>query len=99
MVGIELHLITLLRALAEIAGMFLLAQGALHFLAGRRRQQNVVYQLFRIITRPVIGATRRLTPKAIIDRHVPLVAFFLLFWLWVALAYLRQTICESNVCG
>ena len=99
MVTIELHLLLILRALAEIAGMFLLAQGALYLLTGGRHQQNVVYQLFRIITRPVIGATRCLMPKAIIDRHIPFVAFFLLFWLWIALAYVRQIVCGLNVCG
>ena len=99
MVSIELYLITALRALAEIAGMFLLAQGALFLLAAGRHQRNLVYQLFRIITRPVIGATRCVMPKAIIDRYIPFVAFFLLFWLWIALAYVRQIVCELNACG
>jgi len=99
MVSVELYLLSILRALAEIAGMFLLAQGALFLLAGGRRERNIVYQLFRIIARPVICATRCLMPKVIIDRHIPFVAFFLLFWLWIALAYVRQIVCGLNVCG
>jgi hypothetical protein len=99
MISVEFYLLTMLRALAEIAGMFLLAQGALFLLAGGRREQNIVYQLFRIVTRPVICATRRIMPKAIIDRHIPFVAFFLLFWLWIVLAYVRQIVCGLNVCG
>ena len=99
MVSVELYLLSILRGLAEIAGMFLLAQGALFLLAGGRHERNTVYQLFRIVTRPVIGATRRLVPKVIIDRHIPFVAFFLLFWLWIALAYVRQIVCGLNVCG
>ena len=99
MVSIELHLLSLLRALAEIAGMSLLAQGALFLMAGAGRQRNIVYQLFSIITRPVLGVTRWLVPQAVSDRYVPLSAFFLLFSLWIALAYVRQVVCESNVCA
>jgi hypothetical protein len=101
MPGIELQVLSVLRALAEIAGMFLLAQGALYLLAGGRREQNFVYQLFRIITRPVISTTRFMTPKAIADKYIPFIAFFLLFWLWILLAYVRQVVCQLNglVCG
>jgi len=101
MVNVELHLLTILRALAEIAGMFLLAQGALFLLAGGRHQHNFVYQLFSIITRPVIGAIRCLMPNSIADRGIPFIAFFLLFWLWIALAYARQVVCQVNglTCG
>ena len=99
MVTIELHLLSILRALAEIAGMFLLARGALFLLAGGGRQRNIVYQLFSIITCPVLGVTRWLIPQAVSDRFIPALAFFLLFWLWIALAYVRQLVCESNVCA
>ena len=101
MPGIELQALSALRALAEIAGMFLLAQGALFLLAGGKREQNFVYQLFRIITRPVITATRLMTPNVVADKYVAFIAFFLLFWLWILLAYVRQVVCLSNglVCG
>jgi len=95
-VSIELQLLGILRALAEVAGMFLLAQGALFLLAGRTRDRNFVYQLFRIVTRPVISSTRFMLPKVIADRTVPFVAFFILFWLWILLAYARQVICRLN---
>ena len=96
MTFIEVQILSLLRALAEIAGLFLLAQGALFLLAGGTRDRNFVYQLFRIITRPVISSTRFMMPKWIADRHIPFIAFFVLFWLWILLAFIRQFICESN---
>jgi len=99
MIHFELQLIGALRALAEIAGMFLLARGALFLLAAGRHRQNVVYQLFCIITRPVIAATRRVVPVAIGDRFVPAVAFVLLFALWIALACLRLRVCGPEACG
>ncbi len=90
MTAIELHIVSILRALVEVAGMFLLAQGILFLLAGARRDKNIVYQLFRIITRPVVQATRFITPRVIVDKHIPFVAFFILFWLWLLLAYVKQ---------
>ncbi len=98
---IELQIITILRALVEVAGMFLLAQGILFVLAGGTRDKNIVYQLFRIITRPVVQAIRFITPKVIVDKHIPFVAFFVLFWLWILLAYVKQVVCDLNglVCG
>lgn len=72
----ELHSIKLLRALVEISGMFLFAQGALYLLVGVSRDQNIVYQLLAIATRPVIYATRSITPKVISGKRIPLVGFF-----------------------
>lgn len=90
---VEITLVSALRALVELAGWFLLGQGALYLLAGARREQNPVYRLFRLITAPVIRATRALTPKVIVDRHIPIVAFFLLFWTWVLLQLLKRYLC------
>ena len=100
MASIDMQVISILRALVEVAGMFLLAQGVLYLLAGATREKNVIYQLFRIITRPVVGAARFVTPKVVIDKHIPFVAFFLVFWLWILLAYVRQSLCQigSGVC-
>ncbi len=101
MVGSSVFVLGVLRALVEVAGLFLLAQGVLYLLAGAGRERNVVYQGFRIVTRPVIRMVRIILPRRIVDRHVPVVAFFLLFWAWIALAYVRRLICLANglACG
>ncbi|MCK6406009.1 MAG: hypothetical protein L6Q60_08325 [Rhodocyclaceae bacterium] len=96
MVNIELLLVSVLRALVEVAGFFLIGQALLYVLAGNSREKNAVYQLFRVITGPVVKAARFITPKQIVDKHVPVVAFFLLFWLWIGLAYLRRVICVAD---
>ncbi len=90
MTAAELYIVSILRALVEVAGMFLLAQGLLFLLSGATREKNIVYQLFKIITRPVIQMTRFVTPRVIVDKHIPFVAFFILFWLWLLLAYVKQ---------
>ena len=90
----ELLILSILRALTEVAMLSLLGQGLVAFLAGSRRATNPVYQLFDVITRPVVKAVRLITPKVIIDRHLPYVTFFLVFWLWILLAYIKRIVCE-----
>lgn len=99
MLTTALYLLSLLRALAEVAGMSLLGQGVLWLLTGGGRQRNAVYQMFSLITRPLIGATRRLAPKVLGDRFIPPLTFCLLFFLWITLAYVRRVVCLANVCG
>lgn len=93
----ELLILGALRALVEVALLFLVGQGLLALLAGGRRHTNTIYQLFVIVTRPVLKIVRFVAPPQIIDKHLPFVAFFLLFWLWIGLAYLKKTYCEMNM--
>ncbi|MCX7164608.1 MAG: hypothetical protein NT083_16490 [Rhodocyclales bacterium] len=93
----ELLIIGLFRALVEVAGLFLLGQGLLALLAGRRRHDNTMYRLFLIVTGPVVKAIRRLTPRQIIDKHLPFIAFAVLFWLWIALNWLKKLYCDSHL--
>jgi hypothetical protein len=93
----ELLILGVLRALVEVAMLFLIGQGILALLAGSRRHSNVVYKLFVIVTQPVMKAVRFIAPPQIIDKHLPFVAFFVLFWLWIGLAWLKQTYCEANL--
>lgn len=74
------------RLLATLVLLFLLGQGVLYVLAGRNRDRNFAYQLFQIATRPVLRFTRRITPRVVVDRHIPFVAFLVVGWLWIILA-------------
>ena len=96
MTVIELQAIAVLRALTKAAGCFLLARGALYLLAGVTRERNTVYQLLVIVTRPLIAATRFVLPRFVRDSCVPLIAFCLLFCLWIFLAYVRLRICGTG---
>lgn len=92
----QIFFIAALRTLVEVAGWALLGQGLLALLAGRRRHDNLIYQIFEIVTRPVVRAVRWITPRIVLDAHIPFVAFFLLFWLWLGLAWLRHDICAAH---
>jgi len=73
--------------------MALLGQGVLAVLAGAKREQNVFYQLLQVLTRPFIAVTRKITPKVVLDRHVPVVAALLLLFIWVAATLTKISIC------
>ncbi len=93
----ELLILGGLRALVEVAMLFLLGRGVLALLAGSRRHTNIIYKFFLIVTQPVLKFGRLISPPQIIDRHLPYVAFFLLFWLWIGLAYLKRLYCDANM--
>jgi len=81
----NLKIILILKALTEVAGVAFVGQGVLWVIAGAKRETNLVYKLFKLLTSPVTRITRTITPRIIIDAHIGLVAFFLLMVLWVAL--------------
>ena len=83
------EIIVILKALTEVAGVAMLGQGILWVIAGSKRQQNPIYQLFKTLTSPVTKVTRLITPRVVLDQHLGLVAFFLLVVLWVVLTALK----------
>ena len=92
----ELFLLSVLRAIVEVTGFIMVGQGLLYVLAGKSRQQNFVYQMFQIITRPMIKLTRLITPRLIRDDHIPIAAFLLVVWLWIGLAIAKRYVCVSQ---
>ena len=92
----EILILSVIRLLVEIAGYSLLGQGLLYMLAGPRREQNMFYRILKTITSPVIRAVRFITPRLIVDAHIPFLAFFLLFWIWVALSVAKRYVCVTN---
>jgi hypothetical protein len=82
-----------LKLIAEIALLALLGQWILGLLAGAKKDGNLFYQILQIVGKPFVVAARFITPKQIIDRHVPLVAFLLLLFIWIAATLTRIRIC------
>jgi hypothetical protein len=88
-----LTLVSIVKLLAEIALLALAGQAVLFVLAGPKRDQNLFYQLLQIMTRPFIKGARLISPKVVLDRHVPLVAFLLLFFVWLVATITKIDIC------
>ena len=91
-----LLLTVLLKALVEVAALSLLAQGILRVLAGRSYRQNPVYRLFQVISSPAIWLARVVTPGFIAQQYLGLIAFLLLFWMWLALIYAKAYVCHAE---
>lgn len=90
------EVIVILKALIEIAGVAMLGQGILYVIAGSKRNENIVYGLFKTLTSPVMKVTRAITPRVVLDQHIGLVAFFLLLVLWVVVTAAKIKIVLDN---
>lgn len=89
-----LILVEILKLLAEIALLSLAGQWVLGLLAGARRDQNMFYQLFQVITKPLVAGARLIAPRSIVlDRHLPLVAFLVLAFTWLVVTFAKINIC------
>ena len=94
---IELLLVVIVKALAELAFLFLAGRGLLYVLAGPKRQGNIFYQLFCILTDPLLKGARWITPRFVVDAHIPVVTLMLLAWIWLAAAlWALPTMCNSG---
>jgi hypothetical protein len=93
------EIIVILKALTEVAGVSFLGQGLLWVWAGAKRDQNIVYNLFKTLTSPVTRVTRAITPRIVLDQHIGLVSFFLLTLLWVALTAFKIKLVLDQAAG
>ncbi len=85
--------LVLVKLVAEIALMALLGRWVLGLLAGQNRESNLFYQILDMAARPFVWAARRISPRVVLDRHVPLVAFCLLSVTWLLVTFWRIQIC------
>ncbi len=81
------------KLVAEIALMALLGQFLLGLLIGRKRDSNMFYGVLDVLTRPFVKLTRLITPRLVLDRHVPLVAFLLLAMIWLVVTGYKIKLC------
>jgi len=88
-----LLLVSVIKLVAEIALLCIAGQWLLGLLAGAGRDTNTFYQLFQVLTRPFVRGARMITPRIVLDRHVPLVAFLLLAFVWLAVTAAKISIC------
>jgi hypothetical protein len=88
-----LLLVSSVKLVAEIALMALAARWLLGLLAGSRRETNVFYRVLDVLSMPFVKGTRLITPRFVIDRHVPLAAFGLLCVVWLFALLMKVQLC------
>ncbi|HEY9094963.1 MAG TPA: hypothetical protein VIN35_04400 [Hydrogenophaga sp.] len=88
-----LTLISIAKLVAEVALLSLMGQWVLGLMAGEKRHHNVVYQLLALVGRPFVVLARWVTPRQVMARHHPWVAFLLLVLAWLVLTAIKITHC------
>ena len=88
-----LFTVSTIKLIAEVALLALFGQWILGLLAGAKKDQNLFYQILQIVGQPFVVVARAISPRQIIDRHVPFVAFLLLVFVWIAVTILRIRTC------
>ena len=81
------------KLVAEIALLALAGQFVLGLLAGARRETNLFYKLLQTLTGPFVKGVRLVTPRIVLDRHIPLAAFVLLAMVWVVATLVKINLC------
>jgi hypothetical protein len=83
----------IIKAMAELALMALVGRFIVGLLAGEAHQRNVFWQLLDIIARPPLKVTRWISPKVVLDQHIPLAAFLLIGLVWLFALQAKVSAC------
>lgn len=85
--GSALFFLRLVKLVCEIALLALVGQGVLFMLTrafGGDPQRNVFYKALEVIVSPFVKLVRLVTPKVVVDRHIPWAVLGLLVAVYVA---------------
>jgi uncharacterized protein YggT (Ycf19 family) len=85
-----------LQTLVLVAGLALLGQGVVGIFNWPGRRQNLVYRLFELIASPVVKVIRWITPKVVLDQHIPIAAFMVLFFAYFWLGFEHRSVCRTD---
>ena len=85
--------VVIAKGLIELSLMFIVGRFILGLLAGAKRQTNVFWQLLDVAAKPALWLTRRISPKLILDRHIPLAAASWLIVAWVLVVKIKIDLC------
>ncbi|MBK7501548.1 MAG: hypothetical protein IPI14_01890 [Polaromonas sp.] len=85
--------VVILKSLIELSLMFIVGRFILGLLAGAKKSTNIFWQLLDIAAKPALFITRKLSPKLILDQHIPLAAASWLVIAWVFVVKQKIELC------
>ena len=85
--------IVIAKSLIELSLMFIIGRFLLGLLAGANRDTNVFWQLLDVASKPALWFTRKISPKLILDQHIPLATSSWLLIAWVVVVQLKIDFC------
>jgi hypothetical protein len=88
-----LLIVVILKSLIELSLMFIAARFLLGLMAGAKRTTNVFWQLLDVASKPALWITRKISPKLILDQHIPLATASWLIIAWVLVVKLKVDMC------
>lgn len=88
-----LLLVVIFKGLTELSLLFVAGRFILGLFAGVKRQANIFWQLLDVAAKPALWVTRQVSPKLILDQHIPLAAASWLVVVWVLLAKTKIDLC------
>lgn len=88
-----LAVVIAIKLITEIALLALFGQWVLGRLSGSERDRNPFYGLLQLVGRPWVRAARWISPRSVLDRHLPLVAFLILLLVWCGASFAKISIC------
>ena len=89
--------ILMAQTLVLVAVLALLGQAMVGAFNWAKRRDNVLYRLFELIARPVVKLVRLISPKVILDRHVPIAAFAFLLVIYFWLGFEHRESCKAQL--
>ncbi len=82
-------LISIAKALIEIAGMSVIAHLLVGLFSSATRHNNPIYRLFGVIAQPIYSMVRRIMPPLVLQQHIPLASLSLLLAAWLLAIYIK----------
>ncbi len=80
-----------------VAALALLGQLVVGAFNWRARQQNIVYRTFELIARPAVKLVRLVTPRVVLDQHIPIAAFMVLLFAYFWLGFEHRASCRGDI--
>lgn len=87
--------IVILKSLIELSLMFIVARFILGLLAGAKKTANIFWQLLDVAAKPALWLTRKVSPKLILDQHIPFAAASWLVIAWVFVVKVKIDMCVN----
>ena len=84
--------IQMFKAVIEVALFAFVGQAILFIMAGAKRDENFVFSTLKMITSPMTFIVRFISPRIILDRHIPFATFLFLLTLWIGLTAAKAQI-------
>ncbi len=85
------------QTLVLVAALALAGQGLVGVFNWPQRRNNLLYRLFELIARPVVKLFRLITPKVVLDRHIPVGTFLFLVFAYFWLGFEHRQACKGQL--